>query len=253
MRSVTADRSVGQGRGMLRRVSSLSTLGEIDVLSVEECEDLTDAVLDLRDEWTGRSPTAQFFTLGVNAYMDLAHSTDSEAEYYALAQRANLLLKHRFVGLHGNLAEVLSHALGVPTRYADDLAMPGFHIWVGPGIPSRAGASIHFDLQYQRLLHRPAYARATGTVSFTLPIRLPAAGSSLRLWPACTYPADVSHLDIARTTEPEVVRYRLGSALVHSGHVLHQIGPTPSVQPEDLRITLQGHGLVVDDVLVLYW
>src|SRR6266540_6772026 len=106
---------------------------------------------------------------------------------------------------------------------------------------------------YQRLLQRPVYARAAGTVSFTLPIRLPAAGSSLRLWPSCTYPADVAHLNIARSTSPEVVVYHLGSALVHSGHVLHQIGPTPSVQPEDLRVMLQGHGLVVDHALILYW
>jgi hypothetical protein len=35
--------------------------------------------------------------------------------------------------------------------------------------------------------------------------------------------------------------------------VLHQIGVTPSVRPGDIRITLQGHGLVVDDELVLYW
>jgi hypothetical protein len=40
---------------------------------------------------------------------------------------------------------------------------------------------------------------------------------------------------------------------VHSGHVLRQIGATTSVQPDDLRITLQGHGLVVDNVLILYW
>jgi hypothetical protein len=133
------------------------------------------------------------------------------------------------------------------------LAMPGFHIWVGLGIPRRPGASIHFDLQYQRLLARPQYANATGTVSFTLPIKLPAAGSSLRVWPGCTYPDDVPRLAAVRQTDPEVVPYHLGGAVVHSGHVLHQIGATPSVQPDDLRITLQGHGLVVDGVLVLYW
>lgn len=248
-----ADGSVGPRRGKFRRVSSLSTLGEIDVLSVEECQDVTDAVLDLRDEWTRRSPTGLFFTLGVNAYMDLANATDSGRAYHAGAQRVNRLLEDRFGGVHSKLAEALTDAVGIPARYAYDLALPGFHIWVGPGIPSTAEASIHFDLQYQRLLQRAAYARAAGTVSFTLPIRLPAAGSSLRLWPSCTYPADAAHLNIARSTSPEVVPYHLGNALVHSGHVLHQIGPTPSVQPEDLRVMLQGHGLVVDHALILYW
>jgi hypothetical protein len=40
---------------------------------------------------------------------------------------------------------------------------------------------------------------------------------------------------------------------VHSGLVLHQIGATDSPGPDDLRITLQGHGLVLGDELVLYW
>jgi hypothetical protein len=238
---------------MLRRVSSLSNLGEVDVLSVEECDQVTNAVLDLRERWISRSRNDLFFTLGVNTYMDLAHATDPDAAYFDPARGANLMLQQRFAGLHGKLARVLERELGLPMRYADDLAMPGFHIWVGPGIPRGLGTSVHFDLQYQRLLTRPRYAKASGTVSFTLPVKLPAAGSSLRVWPGCTYPDDVSRLAAVRQTDPEVVLYRLGGALVHSGHVLHQIGPTSSVQPDDLRITLQGHGLVVDGVLVLYW
>lgn len=237
----------------LRRVAGLSTLAELNVLSAAECDDLADAVLDLRGDWIERGPTGRFCTLGVNAYMDLARAADTEQEYHAPARRANRLLAERFAALHATLADALSGALGMPARYADDLGLPGFHIWVGASIPSAAGASIHFDLQYQRVLERPAYAGATGTVSFTLPIRLPAAGSSLRLWPACTYPADPARRAGAATTEPVVVPYRVGRALVHSGHVLHQIGPTPSVAPDDVRITLQGHGLVVDGVLVLYW
>lgn len=238
---------------MLRRVSGLSSLGEVEVLSAEQCVAVSDAVLDAREDWTSRSPSGRFFTLGVNAYMDLAWAADAAASYFDAARGPNLLLKQRFAGVHRALAQVLEQALGLPTRYADDLAMPGFHIWVGLGIPSRAGASIHFDLQYQRVLARPRYAAASGTVSFTLPVRLPAAGSSLRVWPSCTYPDDLARMPAIRQTAPEVVPYHLGSALVHSGHVLHQIGPTPSVQPDDLRITLQGHGLVVDDELVLYW
>ena len=237
---------------MLRRVSSLSTLGEIDVLSAGECQEAAEAVLGARDAWTVRSQSGRFFTLGVNAYMDLAHAADANASYFGPARGANLMLKQRFAGVHARLAQALEQELGLPTKYADDLAMPGFHIWVGLGIPRRPGASVHFDLQYQRLLARPRYARASGTVSFTLPVMLPAAGSSLRVWP-CTYPGDADRLAAFQQADPEIVPYHVGSAIVHSGHVLHQIGATLSVRPEDFRITLQGHGLVVDEVLVLYW
>jgi hypothetical protein len=237
---------------MVRRVSSLSTLGEIDVLSAVECDEVAGAVLGERDRWTPRSASGLFATLGVNAYMDLAQAPDANVSYFGPARGSNLMLKQRFAGVHGKLAEALERELGLPARYADDLARPGFHIWAGAGIPTRPEASIHFDLQYQRLLTRPEYAQASGTVSFTLPVRLPATGSSLRVWP-CRYPEDLDRVAAIRQTEPEIVPYHLGRAVVHSGHVLHQIGVTPSVRPDDIRITLQGHGLVVGESLVLYW
>jgi hypothetical protein len=235
----------------MRRVSTHSTLGEIDVLSAAECDAVAEDVLSERGRWTPRSPTGLFATLGVNAYMDLASAADAEASYFGPARDSNRVLQ-RFAGVHGQLARALEREIGLPVRYADDLAVPGFHIWDGAGIPTRPRASIHFDLQYQLLLSRPGYARASGTVSFTLPVRLPAAGSSLRVWP-CRYPEDVARLPAIRRTEPEIVPYQAGHAIVHSGHVLHQVGVTPSVRPDDVRITLQGHGLVVDDQLVLYW
>jgi hypothetical protein len=240
-------------RAMPRRVSTVDTLGEIDALTPDECAEAADAVLDRRDDWISRSPTGLFWTLGVNAYMDLARAGDPDASYFGPARRTNATLRQRFAPLYAKVADALEQDVGLPTRYADDLALPGFHIWTGNGIPRTPSASIHFDLQYQRLLARPRYASASGVVSFTLPIRLPFEGSSLRIWPECIYGDDgLRRPEVARS-EPEIVEYRLGRAIVHTGHVLHQIGATPSATPEDVRITLQGHGLVVDGELLLYW
>jgi hypothetical protein len=238
---------------MLRRVGSLTSLAETDLLTADECDEVANSVLDLRDCWRVRSPGGRFFTLGVNAYMDLAHAADWESSYFAPVQSANEILRSNFDGLYDRLLKVLGDDVGLPARFTDDLALPGFHIWTGAGIPHRSGASTHFDLQYQRILMRDRYKGASGTISFTLPIRLPAAGSCLLVWPDFQYPTGLSHLASSKQIDPEVVDYRLGSAIVHTGHILHQIGPTSSVEPEDVRITLQGHGLVVDDSLLLYW
>lgn len=237
----------------MRRISSHRSIGEIDVLSINECTELAELVLKSRDEWTSRSPKGMFFTLGINAYMDLAQSADAQASYFGPARRANKMLRHRFAGLYDKLAQVLRLELGFPTRYAEDLAMPGFHIWISDGIPRQATASVHFDLQYQRLVTRSRYAKASGTVSFTLPIMLPAYGSSLRLWPDCNYSDNASTFTVLSQVDPEIINYHVGSAIVHSGLVLHQIGATPVVQPDDFRITLQGHGLVIGKELMLYW
>jgi hypothetical protein len=238
---------------MRRAVATLNSLGVIEVLTAAECDRVAALVLDSRADWTARSPSGLFSTLGVNAYMDLAPTDDPDGSYFTPARASNTLLQERFRELHQALARALEAEIGLPARYADDLARPGFHIWSGLGIPRTVGASVHFDLQYLKLLTRPHYAGATGTVSFTLPIRLPAAGSSLRVWPDCQYPIAAERRLEIQQTEPEIVEYTVGRAVLHSGHVLHQIGATPTVTPDDLRITLQGHGLVVDETLVLYW
>lgn len=184
--------------------------------------------------------------------MDLAPSQDPSSTYDGPATATNAELRSDFPDVYDALAGTLAAALGIPVRYAEDLALPGFHVWVGTGIPRQPVASVHFDLQYLRIVERPAYARATGTISFTLPVRLPAAGSSLRVWPDARYPA-WSGRPAWQLPDPVVLPYSVGVALVHTGHVLHQIGVTPTVTEDDVRITLQGHGLVIDDGLVCYW
>ena len=245
--------SGGSEESMLRRVSSLNTLGEIDVLSVDECTEVADAVLDLREDWTVRSPSGLFFTLGVNAYMDLAQATDENASYFDPARRANLMLKTPF-----------------RRRARQARASPETGTWPAHAIRRRSG---HARLPY---LDGPRYSSPAGPPSTstcstsacwpgpnTRTRRAPCPsrcrsgcrrpGRHCRVWPSCTYPDDVHRLAAGRQTDPEIVHYHLGSAVVHSGHVLHQIGATPSESADDLRIMLQGHGLVVDNALILYW
>jgi hypothetical protein len=237
---------------VLGRIDGVDGMATLEVLDPTTCAGVADRVLARRDCWRSRALRGTFFTLGVNAYMDLAPSDDPSSSYDVPATATNAELLSQFPDVYDALAGTLAVALGMPVRYADDLALPGFHVWVGAGIPREPVASVHFDLQYRRIVARPEYTRATGTLSFTLPVRLPAAGSSLRVWPDARYPA-WSGRAAAELPEPVVLPYTVGVALVHTGHVLHQIGVTPVVIEDDVRITLQGHGLVIDDELVCYW
>jgi hypothetical protein len=238
---------------MLRRIPGLTRAAELDVLGAIRADELAERICAARADWRRRSPHAAFYTLGGNSYMDLAGSNDAEATYFRPARDGNNELHRRFPDVYHRLSECFAEALGLRVRFPAELALPGFHIWTGASIPHSSGTSIHFDLQYRQIIERPAYAEATGTVSFTLPVKLPHSGSALNVWPSVVYPASPATVAAARTTPPAVVPYRAGVAVVHSGLVLHQIGATRSPGPDDLRITLQGHGLVIGDELLLYW
>jgi hypothetical protein len=238
---------------MLRRISGLTGVAELDVVDAAGADGIAERVCAARKDWRRRSLRAEFYTLGGNSYMDLAGSGDGDATYFHPARDGNNRLRHRFPDVYDRLAERFELALSLGVRFPDDLALPGFHIWTGMSIPHSSGPSIHFDLQYLRILERPAYAGATGTVSFTLPVQLPHSGSALNVWPDIIYPDATGGVAAARTTPPTIIAYRAGVAVVHSGHLLHQIGATDSPAADDLRITMQGHGLVIGDELVLYW
>jgi hypothetical protein len=238
---------------VFQKVDEVAGLGRLDVFAAADCVQIAATVHELRDRWIVRSPGA-FFTLGVNAYMDLASSADSHATYDNPAKIYNEVLLGRFGGALDTIAAALSRATSRRVRLAEDLALPGFHVWTAAGIPRAEGGSVHFDLQYLRVRERPRYAHSTGTLSFTVPIELPAAGSSLLVWPAITYPVrEPEGIAAHRLIQPVYVDYRVGQAVVHNGHILHQIGPSPAVRDGEHRLTLQGHGLVVDDEIVLYW
>jgi hypothetical protein len=158
---------------MLRGVDQVSGLARLDVFGTDDCRRIADDVLAMRNSWIVRSPSSAFFTSGVNAYMDLARTTDPQLSYDNPAKNHNQLLRARFGDVLEELAATLAQALGRRVRLTDDLALPGFHIWTGAAVPRGDDASVHFDLQYQRILARPAYAAASGTLSFTVPTKLP--------------------------------------------------------------------------------
>ena len=52
---------------------------------------------------------------------------------------------------------------------------------------------------------------------------------------------------------PKVEMYHEGSMIWFTGHVLHQIIPGYKLNPDDMRITLQGHGIKCDGTWRIYF
>lgn len=225
------------------------------MLDATTCTAAADAVLALRAHWIRRVQGAEFYTLGAASYLD------SGEQYRARAAELNPILGAHFGPLHASLARALTEVLVAPVEVALGKAVPGFHIWGVPGIPTSPVASLHFDLQYERL-EWPADTQLAHTISFTLPLRLPRAGGGLTMWDTTKPRVDAFYRDARFTGTlhdltilmPEHFEpYNCGELVVHSGLELHRIAPVASVEPDDLRITLQGHGVRAGERWVIYW
>ena len=241
------------------RLRSFAGIHRLPLLSAQEAAFWTSEVLQERQAWTRRG-SGCFFSLGAAAYMDVL-SPDQYAQYLRKARTSNRVLAGRFRPLLVAVAKCLKQVLcPTPVGFGEPWGLPGFHIWETSAIPSKNGASRHYDLQFRSLDHSHYQEVDTERPwTFTMLLRLPAAGALLHVWdlprgdtrlrPSIDFEARDRRL---QTTERYDHHYVAGEVLFHDGLLLHQIGAVPVV-PGDLRVALQGHALLCDGVWRLYW
>lgn len=231
-------------------------LSQHDFLSPEECKIIRDKILDLRDHWTNRGGGAlPIYTLGTASYLDASRNDDSA--YREKAKTTNPILRNNFQFLYQRLYNVLSNIFKMPVTFAEDLAYPGFHIFLASKMFEQPVASTHFDLQFRSIKWNHRNIDFDHPISFTCPVAIPKFGSGLNYW-------DINGKEHEKSSHQELealkaskktlfLPYNLGKLVLHHGLILHQIAPSKEIAPDDERITLQGHGLICDGVMQLYW
>ena len=251
----------------LQPTSDKWELIRIDLLTEKECAEVLSVVHDLIGYKSGtRLGAASYRSLPLIGKQIDKYPIGKQINKYIYQRRAmklNPIFRERLGWLYDRLAKTLADALGAPTRYPDDLALPGFHVnqkairekTVGP---FRTGPAPHFDLQWQKIdWGDPSKVDFKLPLSFTLAVALPAKGGGLKTW-------DIRYDEYKKLNTDEKAKlraarkkeyhpYTVGQMVVHSGFQLHQVAPTPEFGPGDERITLQGHGIKRDGVWQLYW
>ncbi len=230
----------------------------LDVLTTEETARIAAEIRTLEPHWTQRNGFAPFYSLGAASYLDAARDPDA---YYAGAQMVNPILREHFGWLEERVATALAKHYQMPTCFHDKFALPGFHMFLSSKTWEHPTAFIHCDLQYKHLdwsaFEGPNAPDFTKPISFTLAIELPTYGGGLRTW-------DIYNEEALRLSKDEMRQlfkerpmkyeaYQVGQMVLHSGHMAHQIAPSTNMQPNDARITLQGHGIVCGGQWILYW
>lgn len=232
------------------------------LLTTGQCDQIYQQIESLRQYWLPRgSENSLFCTLGAASYLDCGDYFDAQDTYWQKAIRYNPLLLKHFGWLYTLVREYLETQLNAPVNYRSDVAYPGFHLWLSQAIPTLPVASMHFDLQYQYLTWENLdNIDFSNTFSFTLPIQLPDSGGGLNL-------CDLNYLEYLKIRENNQIDwdliprfrnqnyhpYQVGEIVLHSGHTMHQIAPTSIVKASDRRVTLQGHGVYVNDTWQIYW
>jgi len=237
-------------------------IDEVPLLSPEEAREVVRSLDAIRSSWLIRDGRVRAFaTLGRAAYLDLCGGRSTVEEYRRRAAEQNEHLRRHFADLLEMLRSTIADRQQTPAVLTRDWALPGFHIFTGPGLRGAGAGGAHFDLQFRELVGdvRIDHARV---LSFTLALELPEAGSGLRVWPI--RPAQLHGCSRGRDSDerlidylghkPSVyVRYQIGRLYIQREPILHCIWNGEPIRQSDRRITLQGHALEQNGTFVLYW
>jgi|10_taG_2_1085330.scaffolds.fasta_scaffold13759_10 hypothetical protein len=217
------------------------------MLTKEDCADISAVVKEMQPGWRERQ---HGWTLGKATYLDLRESRNNND---------NELLMTLFRPLYMELLKVLDGRTGYRCILHEGYAYPGFHIYQGnPEMPQGVayGGYIHTDYPYRTL----GFPDDSTVITFTLPIELPENGGGLNYWEAMTedsfsgWYADLpSEQQVLFDSQVNYHQYEVGKLELHDGKFLHQIANMVPTTKDDWRITLQGHGVLVDDKMRIYF
>ena len=253
----------------------------VKTFTKEDCNKILKEIYNLEKLWINRSQErrysfenkmkitrAPFWTLGAASYLD---HVKSHKRYSMHRDYLNPVLHKKFNWIYDIICEKLQGELEEPVVIDGFLSYPGFHIFApktGSVIEQeyidlfeKPLGSVHVDVQNEE--HHDywqtfEHVNFDDTMSFTISLKLPSGGGGLYTWEDEVNPYSFNYT----TTEQKLTElkgssitnlYNEGEMVYFMGYLLHQMMPGVNVQPDDRRITVQGHGQKCDGVWRLYW
>lgn len=217
-------------------MDAITTLSD-SFLTKEECLAVKEKILSMKELWQihDRISSFNFLPFGMYSTPDIKHYTDCVSAYREIMNR-------EFGVYYTRLTECLESTLSVTLVDNDRLHYPGFHISTLQGMQT---ANFHKDgftylhnlIDKSRLDFK--HKLKTEILSIIVPIELPLSGGGL----------------LVKTNETiEYFDYRIGSLLAWKGNLLHSVKPFIPSDPDDLRITMQAHLVMLNDKEAhLFW
>lgn len=228
----------------------------LDLFTSEECVTINSIIHDLKNSWDRRNEIFPFFTLGVPAYLDADRFT-LQSRYLPKVSKHNAILSENLGWMYERLAEGLSNHLSAPVKLHPKYSLPGFHIYLYNDVFCRDDVALpHFDLQFNNLVWEER-VDFENSLSITMAVALPKSGSGMLYWDVQFTEVDELNrrklLELKQSKTRKYFGYDPGKLVIHSGNFLHQVGLFQDPNPEDERITLQGHMAFYQGAWHLYW
>ena len=246
------------------------------ILTEDQCKLYSSKVSDCKDLFNTYADN-KFSILGAASY------ANNLEEYNLIKNKINPVIKNNFLDLLDIVRSYIEQSINEPCYFNENLSYPGFHIFYADHKDSLLPlTSLHIDTPYQ--LHKDYLLKEYNHVdfdfplTFTLCLKLPKSGAGLYYWDkdnwdkqteeqSYEFYSDIyeKYASLFKTNtptreeyekfiEPKILSYEIGNIVLFKGNLLHQIAPFYSpIYSDELRITMQGHGIKCDGKWLLYF
>jgi len=219
----------------------------------------------------------KFCILGAASY------ANNLEQYNLIKNQINPILKKDFIDLFYLIKNYLEQILNQECFFDKNFSYPGFHIFYGNHVDALLPlTSLHIDTPYE--LHKDYLIKNYKKINFdfpltfTLALKLPKSGSGLYYWDdkgwetqkeeesynfySKIYKKYINIFknktpcveDYEKSLEPKYLKYIEGNIVFFKGNLLHQIAPFfKPIEGDEIRITLQGHGIECNNRWLIYF
>jgi hypothetical protein len=263
----------------------------IQCLTDDEIKSCLNTLNKLEDYYQTLPEGFNFKTLGAASYLHYGGEDENNEplgdKYNRIKKEINPILIQNFKWLYDILIKKLTEELGEPCEISEesDLAFPGFHIFYPYENCEEVSHPAHLDYQWtyhlDSLRSKFDNLNLSKFLTFTLSIKLPHNGAGLYYWDLPDYnkqysfeeveiliedilkkagtlfaihDGSIPKKDYEKETIPSILNYKEGYITIFTQPILHQIMPfNHGWKKDDIRITLQGHGIMCDNIWRLYF
>jgi hypothetical protein len=226
----------------------LASAFSVELFTLMEVAEISAAVRDvpaqLRHQCWHSPGVSSMATIGEPLYRNRERFT----YYTRCARTENRPLYRHFRLAHERVAAFFEVRYNLPVVYAEELAVPGFHVFSFDGPGEYDGGGWHVDGLHAQVPFFAAHRdEIEGVVNFTVPFEVPDGGSGMDL------EDDIPGSLRRGGGEAVAVPYLPGVMTFTESEYWHRIGASHCHEPAQRRVTLQGHGVRFRDRWVLYW
>jgi hypothetical protein len=217
------------------------------LFSAAESVDIVEAVDRVPESL--RRPGWNFGGTGLQTIGEALYRNRQRFDHYAECARAdNRPLYQHFRWVYERLAGFFEQRYRRPVVFAEDLAVPGFHLFEYSQAGDHDGGAWHFDLLADQVPfladHRD---EVEAVLNFTLPVEVPSGGTGMDLFDDEPGPGRPGG-GVGVSTP-----YVAGVLVFNEREYWHRIGGSTCRRDGERRITLQGHGVQFRGRVILFW